>query len=521
MDHTRNWRGEPPHQRLAKQLQAASAKPYDELRAAHVKGYQALFNRLRLDLGAAPSQRRSLPTDARLKAYKPDGDDVGLETLVVQFGRYLLISCSRPGGLPANLQGLWNDKNNPPWHSDYHADINVQEAYWSAESANLSECALPLLDYFRAQIPVWAKATSAAKELQIDDKPARGWTVRYSQNITGGLGWRWYPPGNAWYCQHIWEHYAFTGDNTYLKDHAYPILKDACAFWEGRLKALPDGRLAAPQGWSPEHGPTEDGVSHEQQLIWDLFTNTIEAADALGLDRDYRDRLAALRAKLVGPQIGKWGQLQEWLVDRDDPKDKHRHLSHLVAVFPGRQISPLTTPDLAAAAKKSLAARGERGEGMAWSSAWKIALWARLLEPERAYEMLKCQIAGPTYPNLCTAGPFQLDGGLAAPGSVCEMFLQSHVGLLYLLPALPKAWPTGSVKGLRARGGFEVDLEWRNGKLTQAKVVSRAGRACTLRSQFPVSVSADGKPVATQNPEPGVVTFPTGIGQEFTIKGSE
>jgi len=234
-------------------------------------------------------------------------------------------------------------------------------------------------------------------------------------------------------------------------------------------------------GWSPEHGPTEDGVTYDQEIVWDLFTNTIEAADALGIDKPYRDKVVAMREKLVKPQTGKWGQLQEWMTDRDDPKDKHRHVSHMFAVYPGRQVSPLTTPDLAAAAKKSLEARGEQGEGMAWSAAWKINLWARLFESDRAYRMVRQEISNLIYTNMCSAGPFQLDGGFGGPAGICEMLLQSHAGQVHLLPALPAAWPAGSVKGLRARGGFQVDIQWKDGGLASATVRSTGGTACKVR----------------------------------------
>src|ERR1017187_8333259 len=334
------------------------AKSYDELKAEHVKDFQSLFNRVTLDLGRPDN---SLPTDKRKRQPDP-----GLATLLFQYGRYLLISCSRPGSLPANLQGLWNDSNTPPWHSDYHSNINIEMNYWPAEVANLAECPLPFFDLVRSQVPAWRKVSDAK----------RGFAIRTSHNITGGMGWKWDKTANAWYCQHFWEHYAFGQDKNYLREVAYPIIKETVEYWEDHLKPLPDGQLVVPNGWSPEHGPDEDGVSYNQQIVGDLFSNYIEAANTLGVDKKYRDKIADLRDKLVGPQIGHWGLLQEWLTDRDDPNDHHRHTSHLFAVFPGRQISVARTPELAKAAKVSLDARGidPSSDVREWSFAWRTAL---------------------------------------------------------------------------------------------------------------------------------------------------
>lgn len=470
-------------------LESASHKNYFELRGRHKEEYSSYYKRVSFDI--TPDELDNLPTDERINRFKETLSDPHLAELMFQYGRYLLISSSRPGSLPANLQGVWANKIQTPWNSDYHTDVNVEMNYWLAEVCNLSETHLPLFDLIESLVEPGEKTARIQYHLN-------GWVVHPITNVWGytapgeRASWGMHAGGGAWICSHIYEHYAFTGDEDFL-ERMYPVLKGSVEFYMDWLVEDPETQLlVSGPAVSPEntfiapdgsHAQISMGPAHDQQVIWQLFTDFIMASEELKEEGEFIEQVAQAKDKLQGPKIGSDGRLMEWGEEYPEVEPGHRHISHLFALHPGSQISMEQTPVLAAAAKKSLDHRIANGGGhTGWSAAWLISQYARLQDGEKAKESLNTVLKKSTSPNLFGQHPpFQMDANFGTTAGIAEMLIQSHAGVIHILPALPKEWPTGEVKGLRARGGFEIDIKWEDGELTEIKVESLLGKDCKLK----------------------------------------
>ena len=476
-----------PDETTAAWVGNAVEKGFDELFKEHYADYAALFNRVQLNINPnAPTTLEfpgvaNLPTPKRLKSYRTGKPDYALERLYFQFGRYLLISSSRPGNMPANLQGMWHNNVDGPWRVDYHNNINLQMNYWPACATNLGECMIPLVDFIKTLV----------KPGQVTAKSyfgARGWTASISSNIFGftaplisqDMSWNFNPMAGPWLATHVWDYYDYTRDKKFLKETGYDIIKSSAIFATDYLWKREDGSYTAAPSTSPEHGPIDQGATFVHAVVREILLDAIAAAKTLGTDKELRAEWQNVLDNLVPYQTGRYGQLMEWSKDIDDPKDQHRHVNHLFGLHPGHTISPVTTPDLAEASKIVLVHRGDGATG--WSMGWKLNQWARLHDGNHAYTLFGNLLKNGTLDNLWdTHAPFQIDGNFGGTAGITEMLMQSHMGFIHILPALPDAWSEGEVKGICAKGGFELSIKWNEGKPTEIIVKSNSGEKCNLR----------------------------------------